>query len=76
MRILGIILIVVGILSLTLGGFTYKKERKTFDVGPIEAHVDEKKTVPIPPIVGGIALAAGVVLVFLPGRSRSGDLRP
>ncbi len=68
MRVLGIVLIVLGILALVYKGITYKKEEKVFDVGPIEARVNEKKTMPISPIVGGILLASGVILVLVDRR--------
>jgi hypothetical protein len=61
---LGILLIVGGILSLVFGGIRYTKEHSVLDVGPIHARAEEKKTVPIPPLVGGLALAAGLVLVI------------
>lgn len=69
MRIVGILLIVAGLLGLIYGGFNYTKQRTVLDVGPIEAKVDERKTVPIPPIAGGIAILAGVVL-FIADRRR------
>jgi hypothetical protein len=61
---IGILLIALGLLALVYKGFTYTKERTVLDVGPIEAKVDEKKTVPIAPIVGVVSLAAGVALVL------------
>ena len=63
MRALGAILIVLGIVSLVWGGITYTKREKVIDVGPIEASVDEQKRVPLPPVLGVVAVLAGVVLV-------------
>jgi len=64
MKVLGIILILVGIFSLAYKGITYTKEHKVLDVGPLQASVDQKKTIPLSPILGGLALAAGLVLVL------------
>ena len=64
MKILGAILIVLGIVALLYGGFSYTKREKVVDVGPLQATVDEKKHVPISPIVGILALGAGLVLVL------------
>src|SRR5690348_10776446 len=71
MRIFGLILIVAGAVALVYGGITYTKRRDTVHLGPFSATVRQKETVPIPPILGGIALAAGVVLVIAGGRKRN-----
>lgn len=70
MRSAGIILALAGLLALIYGGFTYTKQNKVLDVGPLEAKVDEKKTVAVPPIAGAIVLISGVVLI-LSDRKRS-----
>ena len=62
--ILGIILIVFGVFVLAAEGISYTKTEKVLDIGPIEATAKRRKTVPIHPVVGGAALAAGVVLVI------------
>jgi hypothetical protein len=66
--IIGIILIVIGVVGFALGGFSFTKKEKVLDVGPIEATADDKKTVPIPPLLAGLALAGGVVLVVVSAR--------
>jgi len=63
MRTLGAILIVLGIIALVWGGITYTKREKVIDVGPIEASVDERKTIPLPPVVGVVAVIAGAIMV-------------
>lgn len=63
MKVLGAVLIIGGLLALIYGGFSYTKQHKVLDVGALQARVDEKKTVAVPPLVGGIALVAGVVLL-------------
>jgi hypothetical protein len=61
--IIGIILIALGIAGFALGGFSFTKKEKVLDVGPVEATADDKKTVPIPPLLAGIAIVGGVILV-------------
>lgn len=63
MRPLGAILIVLGIVALVWGGISWTKREKVIDVGPIEATVDKRERVPLPPVVGAIALVAGVLMV-------------
>jgi len=59
----GIVLIVIGIVSLAYQGFTYHTQKKVADIGPIHATKTESHTVPLPPVLGGLALIGGVVLV-------------
>jgi hypothetical protein len=68
MRILGIVFIVLGALALGYQGFTYVTREKVADVGPVQVTADREKTVWIPPIVGGVAVAAGAGLLVLGGR--------
>jgi uncharacterized membrane protein len=62
--IIGIVLIAVGIVSLAYQGITYTSRETVVDLGPIKATADKQKTIPVPPILGGLALAGGVVLLF------------
>ena len=66
--IVGILLIAIGIISLVWGGFTYTKREKVIDIGPIQATAEREKTIPFPPILGGICLVGGIVLVLVGGR--------
>ena len=61
---IGIVLIVLGIIVLAYHGFTYTTRDKVIDLGPIQASADVQHSVPLPPILGGLALAAGAVLLF------------
>ena len=70
MRITGIILIVLGIIGLAYGGITYTRRRNTVSVGPITATVNQRETLPIPPVAGGIALVAGIGLLIAGSRRR------
>jgi len=63
-RTVGIILIVLGLVGLAWGGFTYTTRQRVLDVGPIHASRDKTHTVPIPPVAGAVALVGGVVLVL------------
>jgi uncharacterized membrane protein len=66
--IIGIILIAIGIIALAYGGFTYTKREKVIDAGPLQVSADREKTVPFPPILGGICLVGGIVLVVVGSR--------
>jgi hypothetical protein len=66
--IIGILLIVFGLVSLIYQGISYTDREKVLDIGPIEATAETEKTIPLHPIVGGLALAAGAVLVVAGNR--------
>jgi hypothetical protein len=70
MKIAGIALIVLGVISLALGGINYTKREKVLDIGPIEATAERQKTIPLPPLLGGLALAGGIVLLIAGSKKR------
>lgn len=67
MKIIGIILIVAGILGLAYGGFTYTKDSESVDLGVVDVSVKEKESVPVSPIVAGVGLVAGIIMVAASG---------
>lgn len=69
-RIVGAILIVIGLIGVLWGGISWTEEKTVVDLGPFQARAEEHKTIPIPPVAGGIAIVAGVVLLVVPGRKR------
>jgi len=66
--LIGIILIVLGIVALAYQGITYTTREKVIDIGPIQVTADKTRTLPIAPIVGGIALVGGIVLLITGNR--------
>jgi len=64
MKIAGIVLIVLGVLVLAYHGIRYTDRDKLIDIGRLKVTTSVKKTLPVPPVVGGLALAAGIVLVI------------
>ncbi len=68
--IIGIILIVIGIISFAYQGITYTTHKKVLDLGPLQATEAEHHTIPLPPILGAIALIGGVV-VLVAGSKRT-----
>lgn len=71
MVVIGVVLIIIGVAALAYQGITYTSREKVLDVGPIEATAEKQKTIPIPPIIGGVALAGGLLMVFVGARKRS-----
>lgn len=66
--IIGIILIIVGVVALALGGISYTKREKVINAGPLQVSADREKTIPLPPVLGGICLVGGIVLVIVGSR--------
>ena len=62
-KIIGMILIALGLVGLAWGGFTYTTREKVVDLGPIHASRDKTHTVPLPPIAGAASLIGGIVLL-------------
>ena len=69
MKILGGVLVVVGLVALLYGGFSWTERDKVVDVGPVEITKTDHKRLPIPPIAGGLVLVAGVVLLVVKRRA-------
>jgi hypothetical protein len=70
-RIAGIVLIAIGLVGLLWGGLSWTREKTVVDIGPVDVRAQERETIPVSPIVGGIALVAGIVLLVVPGRRRA-----
>jgi UDP-N-acetylmuramyl pentapeptide phosphotransferase/UDP-N-acetylglucosamine-1-phosphate transferase len=69
MKIAGIILISLGILAMVYQGFSFTQTKQDAKLGPIEINHQETHSVPIPPVVGGICIVAGVVALVAGSRS-------
>ena len=69
-RIAGLVLVILGIVALAWGGVFWKERDTIVDAGPVQITRDEQKGFPVPPLVGGALLVAGVILLVLPQRSR------
>jgi hypothetical protein len=70
LSVVGIVLIVVGLAALVYQQITYTSRDTIVDIGPIHATAERQKTLPLPPIVGIVAVAGGVILLVA-GRRRS-----
>jgi hypothetical protein len=66
--LIGIALIALGLIALVYQGITYTTREKVVDLGPLKITAQKEKTIPLPPILGGLALAGGVVLVVVAAR--------
>jgi hypothetical protein len=67
----GILLVVFGALALTYQGFTYTRQEKVLDVGPIHATAEKHDRVSISPVLGGLALAGGIALLVFAAKKPS-----
>jgi hypothetical protein len=65
---IGIGLIVLGVIALIYQGITYTTREKVLDVGPVEVTTERRNTIPLPPLLGALALAGGIVLVVVGSR--------
>jgi uncharacterized membrane protein len=68
LSIVGIALIVLGLVALVYQGITYTSRETVIDIGPLHATADRQKTLPLPPVLGFVALAGGVVLLVAGAR--------
>ena len=68
--LVGVLLIILGIVGLAYPRISYTTREKVVDLGPIEATKETKKSIPLPPILGGLSLAGGIVLLVAAGKGR------
>ena len=69
--LVGIALILLGIVAFAYQGISYTSREKIIDVGPLKASVDTKKTIPLSPLLGGLVLVGGIVLVVVGNKKSS-----
>jgi hypothetical protein len=67
----GVVLVVLGVLALAYQGITYTHREKVLDLGPIHATKDTRERIPIPPVVGGLALAGGIILLVAGSKGKT-----
>jgi hypothetical protein len=68
--IIGFVLILLGIIGFAVGGISFTHEKKDVDLGPVQISHQQKKTIPISPILSTISLVAGVGLVVVGAKAR------
>jgi hypothetical protein len=70
LAILGIVLIVLGAVALAYQGITYTTNEKVVDLGPLKVEAKKEKTIPLPPVLGGVAIVVGLVLLIASSRGK------
>ena len=70
MTIAGIVLVVLGVAALIYGGISYTTRETVIDIGPLQATADRERTLPLPPLVGIVAVAGGIALLVAGVRKR------
>jgi hypothetical protein len=67
----GILFVIAGVLALAYRGITYTRQEKVLDIGPIHATKETHEQIPVPPILGGIALVGGIALLVIGARQKA-----
>ena len=70
-RILGAILVVVGLVALLWGGISWTRDKTVLDAGPIKVQTEERERIPLPPVLGAVSLVGGILLLVIPARGRA-----
>jgi uncharacterized membrane protein YidH (DUF202 family) len=63
-RLLGVIFLILGILALAYGGFTYTETEEKARIGPVKIEIQDKERVNIPLWVGVASAVGGVALLM------------
>jgi uncharacterized membrane protein len=69
--LVGILLVVLGALALAYQGINYTRQEKVLDVGPIHATQETQQRIPLPPVIGGLALVGGIALLVVGARQKT-----
>jgi hypothetical protein len=69
--IVGVVLVAIGIIALAYGGITYTRREKVLDIGPLEATTETRERIPLPPVLGALALVGGVALLVVGVRRKT-----
>ena len=71
MKAIGVVLVILGLVGLVYGGITWTKRDKVVDLGPVQITKEEHKSLPLPPIAGGVCVVAGLIMIVAGGRRAS-----
>jgi len=71
MKLIGIVLVVLGVIGLAYGGVSWTTREKVVDMGPVQVSRDKTQSFPLPPIAGGVCLIAGIVVLVAAARQTS-----
>ncbi len=66
--LIGILLIALGVIGLAFQGISYTTREKVIDIGGLGITAETRKTIPVPLVAGGVALAAGIAVVVVASR--------
>ena len=69
-QMVGLVLVVIGIVALVWGGVFWTNEKTVIDAGPLQVTTSDRDGVSVPPVVGGLAVAGGIILLVMPARRR------
>jgi uncharacterized membrane protein YidH (DUF202 family) len=69
MKLIGIVLIVIGLIGFIYGGISWTRDETVLDAGPLEIQTERRETIPLTPIVSGVAIVAGLILIVSHRRS-------
>ena len=69
--LIGIVLVVLGALALAFQGINYTRQEKVLDIGPIHATAEKHERIPLPPVIGGLALVGGVVFLVVGAKQKA-----
>jgi hypothetical protein len=67
--VVGILLIIIGIVAFAYGGFSFTTTEKVAEIGPLKVEKEKTRSLPLPPVLGALALAGGVILLVVGARS-------
>ena len=70
-RTIAVVLVIVGIVALVWGGVFWTDRETVLDAGPLQVTAEEREGIPLPPVLGVIALVGGIVLLLVPDRRRT-----
>jgi hypothetical protein len=70
-RAAGLVLLIIGFVALLAGGISWTRTKTVLDVGPLKATTEERKTIPMSPVLGVIAVVGGIVLLAVPSKRRA-----
>jgi hypothetical protein len=67
----GILLVILGVLALAYQGINYTRQEKVLDIGPIHATAEKHERIALPPILGGLMLVGGIVMLVTGSRQKA-----